>query len=1328
MPLIRLLSRFPRIALQLLVLLPIYIAASASASEFKLSLESEAGRNLSNLPENSWVKLNLNDFPDAWTPLGLRPKPPEASSVGSPASILGAWSSMAWDSKRGKLIFWGGGHANYPGNDIYTWAAGDSLWHRGSLPSEVAFISGNKFEAIDGPFNAPISAHTYDSSEYLPIIDRFLVFGGAAFNTGRYFELQDGSRTGPYMWDPAKANPDYVGGTTGSNVEPNTYGFKTGGKMWQNRDNLQPQFSGDLKPGYGGAYFINAVSAYTSEGGKDVLYIQASSELYKYTVHDISDAGLDTYEQIGRYIYSPFTGQGTGSFDPVRQVFLRTANSTFTYWHVDTPDNRNENIIFTPVVEGGTFDFANMKYFAMDYDPVRDHFVIWTGQADTWSLTPPADLQTGNWVLRPLSASIATGPSLLPGTHTGILGKWKYAAGLDVFLGAYESRVGQIWAYKPANWQPDLVENLPFIVSPANGSSFSLGSDVSITIDSLEPSVVGVEVFANGSSIGVSDTLPFTLSWLTPPGGVYSLEAVANEAGGISRTSTTVSITVLGAQNLLPTVDITSPADGASYIEGDSIGLSATADDADGSVVKVEFFQGGTKLGEDLTAPWDFLWINPAVGDYSVTAVATDNVGGTTTSTTIALTVEANASNVAPTVAMASPVDGSVYTEGDTVELGATASDADGSVVKVEFYQGAIKLGEDTVAPYSYSWLNTVPGNYTLTAVATDDIGATATSTAVSITVDAASGGGGSGQSVTLQEGLGGYSGTRDAYIYEYHHGANFGARAYLTDKPTGSRDRVFMRFAIFQSEGGPVPDGATITSATLNMYKYSAYDHRYRIHPMLVDWAEGEITWDRARVGVPWSSPGGTGVGTDYGVDADGEGSVGWSGGWASFDLTGGVQAMSLGRSNYGWTLVAAGGNGNSKRYHSSEATDASLRPELVIEYSDSGAPANIKPTVDITSPVDGASYIEGDSIGLSATADDADGSVVKVEFFQGGTKLGEDLTAPWDFLWINPAVGDYSVTAVATDNVGGTTTSTTIALTVEANASNVAPTVAMASPVDGSVYTEGDTVELGATASDADGSVVKVEFYQGAIKLGEDTVAPYSYSWLNTVPGNYTLTAVATDDIGATATSTAVSITVDAASGGGGSGQSVTLQEGLGGYSGTRDAYIYEYHHGANFGARAYLTDKPTGSRDRVFMRFAIFQSEGGPVPDGATITSATLNMYKYSAYDHRYRIHPMLVDWAEGEITWDRARVGVPWSSPGGTGVGTDYGVDADGEGSVGWSGGWASFDLTGGVQAMSLGRSNYGWTLVAAGGNGNSKRYHSSEATDASLRPELVVEYE
>jgi len=43
-------------------------------------------------------------------------------------------------------------------------------------------------------------------------------------------------------------------------------------------------------------------------------------------------------------------------------------------------------------------------------------------------------------------------------------------------------------------------------------------------------------------------------------------------------------------------------------------------------------------------------------------------------------------------------------------------------------------------------------------------------------------------------------------------------------------------------------------------------------------------------------------------------------------------------------------------------------------------------------------------------------------------------------------------------------------------------------------------------------------------------------------------------------------------------------------------------------------------------------------------------------------------------------------------------------------------------------MSLGRSNYGWTLVAAGGNGNSKRYHSSEATDASLRPELVVEYE
>src|SRR3546814_11362268 len=91
---------------------------------------------------------------------------------------------MAWDSARGDLIFWGGGHANYPGNEIYLWHSSTLEWERASLPSAVVKVADARFEAIDGYLNAPTYSHTYANSEYLPIVDRFLVTGGAASTTG----------------------------------------------------------------------------------------------------------------------------------------------------------------------------------------------------------------------------------------------------------------------------------------------------------------------------------------------------------------------------------------------------------------------------------------------------------------------------------------------------------------------------------------------------------------------------------------------------------------------------------------------------------------------------------------------------------------------------------------------------------------------------------------------------------------------------------------------------------------------------------------------------------------------------------------------------------------------------------------------------------------------------------------------------------------------------------------------------------------------------------------------------------------------------------------
>lgn len=91
-------------------------------------------------------------------------------------------------------------------------------------------------------------------------------------------------------------------------------------------------------------------------------------------------------------------------------------------------------------------------------------------------------------------------------------------------------------------------------------------------------------------------------------------------------------------EDLPPTVQLTAPADGASFPFKSTVTLEATASD-DRAVTKVEFFSGATKLGEDTTSPYSFVWRNVPQGTYTVTARATDDAAQTTTSSPAQFTV-----------------------------------------------------------------------------------------------------------------------------------------------------------------------------------------------------------------------------------------------------------------------------------------------------------------------------------------------------------------------------------------------------------------------------------------------------------------------------------------------------------------------------------------------------------------------------------------------------------------------------------------------------------------------------------------------------------------
>jgi uncharacterized protein (DUF1800 family) len=252
-----------------------------------------------------------------------------------------------------------------------------------------------------------------------------------------------------------------------------------------------------------------------------------------------------------------------------------------------------------------------------------------------------------------------------------------------------------------------------------------------------------VTFFRGCEMIGEASAAPYELVVSNLAAGKYVFSArVTDNRGGVAlATAEVVEVKTTGGggggtpTNIPPTVSITSPAANATFAPGASIEIVASAADSDGTVAKVEFYAGSTKVGTATASPWKATWANVAAGNYTLKAIATDDKGATKTSATVAIAVSGPAANKAPVVSITSPTANAQFAQGSPIDITATASDPDGTVAKVEFFADTTKVGEATASPWKATWANPMGGAYSLTAVATDDKGLTKTSTAVAIVV-----------------------------------------------------------------------------------------------------------------------------------------------------------------------------------------------------------------------------------------------------------------------------------------------------------------------------------------------------------------------------------------------------------------------------------------------------------------------------------------------------------------------------------------------------------------------------------------------------------------
>lgn len=598
--------------------------------------------------------------------------------------------------------------------------------------------------------------------------------------------------------------------------------------------------------------------------------------------------------------------------------------------------------------------------------------------------------------------------------------------------------------------------------------------------------------------------------------------------------------------NVLPTVTLTTPAEAATFEAPTNLQLTASAEDTDGTIAKVEFFHDITKVGEDTAAPYDFTWAINLSGAYALTARATDSSGGVSESTPVNITVT-NTDNMAPVAALTAPANGAVLEAGN-ITLTANASDVDGVISKVEFFQGATKLGEDSTAPFAFTWTGVTPADYALTAVANDNDGSAVTSSPVNITVVPV----GSFISSYTQDFNGmGTAGTAPPLGWSVWTGPGtsnvlWTAATGIVGGPSSTLDTVgqmTLSTAALTVSSAPAANanngynaGAPGNSANRMLGSAPTSVGGMAFQLELTNSSGGAISsirvaYDIQRFTAPSTVNDLPGYWLFYSVDNGAN--------WINVSALNPV--VSGGSVNVPNSTGVTQVTSTTVNLNSPWAANGTLRLRWVDDNAAATSPDQIfgldnvsivipqpAPTVAITAPNSGATFMLPSPINLTAMAADANGTVTKVEFFAGNVKLGEDIEAPYEFSWSGMISGSYSLTAVATDNEGASAISAPVAITVT-NPSNAAPSVALTSPLNGALV-PALSFTLTAAASDTDGMVSKVEFFNGSTKLGEDNSAPFSFNWVGVPVGEHTLSAVATDNDGAMTTSSSIVVTATA------------------------------------------------------------------------------------------------------------------------------------------------------------------------------------------------------
>lgn len=532
-----------------------------------------------------------------------------------------------------------------------------------------------------------------------------------------------------------------------------------------------------------------------------------------------------------------------------------------------------------------------------------------------------------------------------------------------------------------------------------------------------------------------------------------------------------------------PQVVITAPAPNTRYTAPATVQIEVEATAPNASIVKVEFFDGAVKIGEDDTAPYTLTWTG-VIADtrgHTLTAKATTSLGVVGASLGVPIDVRAPGR---PELTLVSPAPGTTLTAPAEVVLVAEVVPEPGVAVdRVVFLREYIEQHVDREPPYTFTVAGVLAGSHEFEVMAFDVNGGYDIET-VRVTVRTPT-----PPTVALTSPTAGTQVAREGILRLRADASAAGSRItrvrFLADGGFLAEDSTAPYEIDYRVSAGWELGAHTITARAYEtnggIAESTTSIEAIGLPPMTATWVS-----PAASANIPFPTP------IEMEVEASAPDSE-----VASVEFfANGQPAGSMAAPPYRVTFVPESIRDWELR---ARVTDTYGRRVEVARLVHVTGPST--PTVAFVAPVGGALGLAPATFALEAVAAVSGATIVRVEFYRGSTRLGEDAEAPFTWTDSDVGVGEYLYRAVAVASTGRTAEAS-VRVMVGAPDAPVATVTAprFSGPQVGTF--ERLTFEASAGHTGA-GSIERVEFWLDNVRLGEDRTAPYALEWV--VGSNY-------------------------------------------------------------------------------------------------------------------------------------------------------------------------------------------------------------------------------